>query len=59
MNKKKITFNLIFIVVTAVFLTASIEFGLVEKYIGFSFIPILIAYYLGQWVERKTRSELD
>jgi hypothetical protein len=54
MNKKKIMFDLIFIVMAAIILTVLIEFGLIEKYIGFALIPILIAYYLGQFVERKT-----
>lgn len=59
MNKKKIMFDLIFIVMAAIILTVLIEFGLIEKYIGFALIPILIAYYLGQFVERKTRTKSE
>mgnify|MGYP001770024460 CR=1 FL=1 len=55
MNKKKLLFNMAFIVIAAIILTVLIESGLIEKYIGFALIPILIAYYLGQFVERKTR----
>ncbi len=55
MNKKKIIFDLIFIVIIAVIMTVLFKYGLIEKYIGFSLIPILIAYYLGQFVERKSR----
>lgn len=52
-------FDLIFIVMAAIILTVLIEFGLIEKYIGFALIPILIAYYLGQFVERKTRTKSE
>jgi len=55
MNKKKLIFDLGFIVIAAVILTVLVESGLIEKYIGFALIPILIAYYFGQFVERKTR----
>jgi len=55
MNKKKLLFNFIFVVVSAIILTVLIEFGLMEKYLGFALIPILLAYYLGQYIERKTR----
>ena len=54
MNKKKIIFDLAFIVIAAIILIVLVESGLIEKYIGFSLIPILIAYYFGQFVERKT-----
>jgi len=55
MNKIKLIFDLGFIVIAAVILTVLVESGLIEKYIGFALIPILIAYYFGQFVERKTR----
>lgn len=55
MNRKKIIFDLVFIVIAAVILVAFVESGLIEKYIGFALIPILMAYYIGQFVERKTR----
>jgi predicted membrane protein len=55
MNKKKIFFDLAFIVIAAVILIVLVGSESREKYIGFTLIPILIAYYLGQFVERKTR----
>ena len=36
MNKKKIIFDVTFIVIAAVVLTILVESGLIEKYIGFS-----------------------
>ena len=59
MNKKKIIFDLIFIVVSAIVLIVLNEFGLIEKYVGFSLLPILVAYFLGQLVERKTRTKSE
>jgi predicted membrane protein len=59
MNKKKRIFDLIFIVIAAIILSVLVEYGLIEKYIGFVLIPILIAYYLGQFVERKTRAKSE
>ncbi len=54
---KKIIFDIIFIVISTVILVLFSEFGLLEKYIGFALIPIMIAYYLGQFIERKTRDK--
>ena len=59
MNKKKILFDLIFIVAAALFLIVLNKFGLMAKYIGFLLIPLLIAYYLGQLVERKTQTKSE
>ncbi len=53
MKKKKILFDIIFIVVATIILVILFEFGLLEKYIGLALIPILIAYFVGQFVERK------
>jgi hypothetical protein len=50
---KKRIFDVIFMVISAIILTILLEYGLLEKYIGFSLIPILIAYQLGQYSERK------
>ena len=57
MNKQKIIFDVAFIIIAAVTLIVLVETALIEKYIGFALIPILIAYYLGQFVERKTRKK--
>ena len=50
---KKRLFDLIFIIISASMLVAFSEYGLLEKNIAFSFIPILIAYYLGQYSQIK------
>ena len=50
---KKRLFDLIFIIVSASILVAFSEYGFLEKSIAFSFIPILIAYFLGQYSQRK------
>ncbi len=53
---KKILLDIIFIVIAAATLVALNQYGLFEKYIGFALIPILIAYYLGQYVAKKHHS---
>lgn len=45
-------FNSIFIVFLAMILLILSEYGLLEKHMGFSFLPILIVYQLGQYSER-------
>jgi uncharacterized membrane protein YccC len=50
---KKRIFDIIFIIISAIILLILMEYGLLEKYIGFSLIPILIAYQLGQYSERR------
>jgi len=55
MKISKEWFDMIFIVVSALFLIALIEFNLIEKYIGLGLIPILIAYHLGKYSERKLK----
>lgn len=50
---KKRIFTFAFIVVTAIFLSILMRFDLCEKYIGFAMIPMMVAYYLGQYSERK------
>lgn len=59
MNKKK--FDLIFILASAAVLVVLHETIGLEKYIGFALIPILGAYYLGQYSERilKKKTHLD
>jgi len=58
-NKRKLLIDASFIVIAAVILVVLVENGIIEKNIGFALIPILIAYYLGQFVERKTRIKSD
>ncbi len=57
MNIKKRTFDLIFVLVSAIILLILSEYGLLEKYIAFSLIPILIAYQVGQYSERKFKNK--
>lgn len=53
MKGKKIIFDVLFIIISTLILIGLNHFGLLEKYIGFSLIPILIAYFLGQFVKSK------
>ena len=50
---KKRTFDIIFIIISTIMLIVLSEYRLLEKYLAFSLIPILIAYQLGQYSERK------
>ena len=50
---KKYAFDLIFIIVSTIILLILSNYGLLEKYLGLSLIPILIAYQLGQYSQRK------
>jgi hypothetical protein len=49
MKMKKRVFDLFFIIISASILVILSEYGFLEKNITFSFIPILIAYFLGQY----------
>jgi len=46
MNIKRRIFDIIFIITSAMILILLSEYGLLEKYMAFSLIPILIAYQL-------------
>ncbi len=50
---KKIYFDLIVILLFGVLFVILIEFNLLEKYIGFLLIPVVIAYFLGQFAVKK------
>ncbi len=54
---KKIYFDLIFIVLASVLLTITISTGLLEKYLGFALIPLLMSYYLGQLVQKNAKNK--
>lgn len=45
--------DFIFIIIATAILIGFSEYGILEEYIGFTLIPILIAFYLGQFVQRK------
>ncbi len=49
-------FDIIFILSTATILILLSHYNLLEKYIGLAFIPILIAYRLGQYSERRLKA---
>lgn len=57
MKIKKMTFDLIFILVFAAILITLLEFGLIVKYKGFLLVPILIAYQLGKYAERRSKNK--
>ena len=59
MNAKKIVFDLIFIVITAVVLIVLNGYGIIEKYSAYLLIPLMIAYFLGKFVERKTGTKSE
>lgn len=50
---KKMTFDFLFIVISAGILTVLEIFGFLDRLKFFALIPILIAYYLGQFSQKK------
>lgn len=54
---KKRTFDIIFIVIATVILVALTQYELLEKYVSFALVPIIFAYYLGQYAEKKFKNE--
>ena len=53
---KKRIFDLVFILIAAAILIVLSAYGDLEKYIGFASIPILGAYQLGKYSERKLKN---
>jgi len=53
---RKRTFDIVFIILATALLVLLSEYRILEKYIAFSIVPILIAYFLGQYSERKFRN---
>jgi len=53
MRRNKIVIDVLFIVLTAIILTGLDYFELLENFIGYALVPILVAYFLGQQVERR------
>ena len=49
--------DLIFIIISASILITLSEYGFLEKNTAFSFIPILVAYYLGQYSQMKVKKK--
>lgn len=54
-NKKM--FDILFIILAGVIVIVLNQFGLIVKYSGFTLIPILLAYFLGQFIERRTNDK--
>ena len=50
---KKRIFDLIFIIIAATTLIILSEYEILKKYSALTLVPILIAYFLGQYSERK------
>lgn len=48
-------FDLIFIIISTSILIVLSEFAFLEKNMAFSFIPVLVAYYLGQYSQSKLK----
>lgn len=53
MKTKKKLIDFIFIVVSGGALIVLNQFGILERYADFALIPIIGAYFLGQYFERK------
>jgi len=51
MNKQSV--NIAFIIVSGIVLFFFYRYNWLDNYSQFIFIPILIAYFVGQYVERK------
>lgn len=52
---KKKVYDIIFIVVSAIILILLFEFKVMPKSMGFALIPLLIAYYFGKYVGKRTQ----
>lgn len=50
---KKAAFDILFIGISAGILILLNYYGYLDKMAGFSLIPILIAYYLGQFSQKR------
>ena len=53
MKTNKILIDVLFILISALILLLLNQYGLLQKYAVFTLIPILVAYFLGQFAERK------
>jgi hypothetical protein len=50
----KTIFDIVFIILAAGFLILWAEYGEAETYLAFSFIPLLVAYQLGKYSEKRS-----
>jgi len=53
MATKKRLFDLLFIILSGAFLAGLEHYGLLEEYAKFAVVPMVGAYFLGQYAERK------
>jgi len=53
---RKRIFDIVIIVSFAAFLIALSTFDLLKKYANLALIPILVAYYLGQYAEKHFKN---
>lgn len=52
-NTKGNIFGISLMILATLFLSILLHYELIEKYIGFALIPLMAAYQLGQYSERK------
>ena len=55
MKTKRRFFDVIFIAIAGASVLILNHFGLIAQYSGLSLIPLLMAYFIGEFVERKTK----
>jgi len=51
--------DIVIIIITAAALIGLSEYGLLKRHIGFALIPILIAYFLGQFVQSRFKNSKE
>ncbi|WP_170234432.1 MULTISPECIES: hypothetical protein [Bizionia] len=57
MKLKKRTFDLLFIIISTSLLITFNAYNVLENYIAFALIPILMAYFLGQYSEKTFKNK--
>ena len=55
MKINKILIDVLFILFSGFILLLLNQYGLLQKHVAFALIPIVIAYFLGQFAERKLK----
>lgn len=53
---RKVSFNIIVIVLIAIIMIVLNEFNLAEQFSKFMLLPIIAFYFIGQYAERKFKS---
>jgi len=57
MNFKKYLHDASFIILAAVFLTLVDIYGLTDSHFGYALIPLMAAYFIGQYVGAKFKGK--